>query len=579
MKEFNIKSKAAVKYFENNSNQFQNYDKEEKETQNDKIQLDFNLINGKNNYVYGLRLVNPEKNSFNDSFISDFIKCQNSSKTNLLKYSCEYSFGKEQTLNLELMIKQKNGFKSYQISTSIGEIVGSEHSTKVFDINGIDEKLEVKGKSSRNRMKYLTIHFNLKISSSSNEAISEMAREEYLKNEKYKIYFKIERNNQILYESEAFTDDGKFNMVQIPLNVLNSDFTILFFNYKNQNIGKINTNVKQITHPNEKQKVYFQKRLSLTDNLYIYNVSSIKDEIKFLDYLNHGVRLALDIGIDFTGSNGHPDDLGTLHCRLPDLPQRNPYERAILSCAKIMANYDYDQLFPVYGFGAVIKGQKDVSMCFNINFKEDPNIQYVDNIMKEYYACLDKIYFSGPTYFAPIIKKIISDIKKEDDILEYHVLMILTDGKIEDYEDTVDALVEGSFLPLSVIIVGIGDSPDFKYMEQLDGDEIPLISSNGKKRQRDLVQFVPFNKFEGDEKKLTEEVLDEIPRQIIEYYTLNFLYPELLSNSRIDDSINSTNSSYNNNSNNFNNTSNNNFNNYGDPQNKKTKDSKNNNQK
>ena len=191
MKEFNIKSKAAIKYFENNSNQFQNSDKEEKETQNDKIQLDFNLINGKTNYVYGLRLVNPEKNSFNDSFISDFIKCQNSSKTNLLKYSCEYSFGKEQTLNLELMIKQKNGFKSYQISTSIGEIVGSEHSTKVFDIKGIDEKLEVKNKSSRNRMKYLTIHFNLKISSSSNEAISEMAREEYLKNEKYKIYFKI----------------------------------------------------------------------------------------------------------------------------------------------------------------------------------------------------------------------------------------------------------------------------------------------------------------------------------------------------------------------------------------------------
>jgi hypothetical protein len=222
-------------------------------------------------------------------------------------------------------------------------------------------------------------------------------------------------------------------------------------------------------------------------------------------------------------------------------------------------------------------------MCFNINFKEDPNIQYVDNIMTEYYACLDKIYFSGPTHFAPIINKIISDIKKEDDILEYHVLMILTDGKIDDFQETVDALVEGSFLPLSVIIIGIGDSEEnkkaFEIMEKLDGDEFPLISSNGKKRQRDLVQFVPFYKFEGDEKKLTEEVLDEIPRQIIEYYTLNFLYPELLSNSRIEDSINSTNSSYNNNSNNFNNTSNNNFNNYGEPQNKKTKDSKNNNQK
>ena len=134
----------------------------------------------------------------------------------------------------------------------------------------------------------------------------------------------------------------------------------------------------------------------------------------------------------------------------------------------------------------------------------------------------------------PIINKIISEIKKENDYLEYHVLMILTDGKIDDFEDTVDALVEGSFLPLSVIIVGIGDNPEleeFQKMIELDGDEKPLISRNGKKRQRDLVQFVPFNKFEKDEKKLAEEILDEIPRQIIEYYTLNFLYPDTLKGS------------------------------------------------
>ena len=398
-------------------------------------------------------------------------------------------------------------------------------------------------------MKYLTILFYLDIVSSSNENITKIQKEEYLKNERYKLYFKIVKNNKILYESEAFTDDGKFNFVQIPLAILNSDFSILFFNYKDQNLGKFNTSVSQITHPNERNKLIFQQRLSQTNNLVLYNKSSIKNGISFLDYIKNGVRIALDIGIDFTGSNGHPDDKGTLHCRRPNEKQRNPYERAILACGKIMANYDYDQLFPVYGFGAVIKGQRNTSMCFNINFKEDPNIQFVDNIIKEYYSCLDKIYFSGPTYFAPIINKIIQTIKNENDKLEYHVLMILTDGKIEDFEETVDALVEGSFLPLSVIIIGIGDNkdnPDFKFMEQLDADDIPLISSTGIKRQRDLVQFVPFNKFEGDEKKLTEEVLDEIPRQIIEYYTLNFLYPESLS--KISKNINSNNNnSYNNN--------------------------------
>ena len=42
---------------------------------------------------------------------------------------------------------------------------------------------------------------------------------------------------------------------------------------------------------------------------------------------------------------------------------------------------------------------------------------------------------------------------------------------------------------------------------------------------RDLVQFVPFSKFENDEKKLSMEVLEEIPRQIVDYYTNNNLNP------------------------------------------------------
>ena len=39
---------------------------------------------------------------------------------------------------------------------------------------------------------------------------------------------------------------------------------------------------------------------------------------------------------------------------------------------------------------------------------------------------------------------------------------------------------------ISIIIVGIGDN-DFNDMEILDADDIPLISSNGNKMQRDIV--------------------------------------------------------------------------------------------
>ena len=147
-------------------------------------------------------------------------------------------------------------------------------------------------------------------------------------------------------------------------------------------------------------------------------------------------------------------------------------------------------------------------------------------MLKFYKESLDKVKLHGPTYFAPVIKKVISNInydlenRKFDN--HYYILMILADGIIIDMIETIDYIVEGSKLPLSIVIIGIGDA-DFTNMEKLDGDKIPLVNSFGEIRKRDIVQFVEFNKFKdekgvknGDE--LAEEVLKEIPRQIEEYY-------------------------------------------------------------
>ena len=102
--------------------------------------------------------------------------------------------------------------------------------------------------------------------------------------------------------------------------------------------------------------------------------------------------------------------------------------------------------------------------------------------------------------------------------------MILTDGGITDMKETKDCIVEGSKLPLSIVIIGIGRGP-FDNMDTLDGDKTPLKNSRGKLRERDIVQFVQFNKFKDENginsgEELAEEVLKEIPRQIEEYYNL-----------------------------------------------------------
>jgi len=48
----------------------------------------------------------------------------------------------------------------------------------------------------------------------------------------------------------------------------------------------------------------------------------------------------------------------------------------------------------------------------------------------------------------------------------YYILLILSDGQINDMSQTCDALVEAALLPLSVIIIGIG-SADFTNMNIL----------------------------------------------------------------------------------------------------------------
>ncbi len=47
--------------------------------------------------------------------------------------------------------------------------------------------------------------------------------------------------------------------------------------------------------------------------------------------------------------------------------------------------------------------------------------------------------------------------------------MIFTDGEIMDMEETKRKIIEASFLPISLIIVGIGDF-NFRKMEVLDAD-------------------------------------------------------------------------------------------------------------
>ena len=56
----------------------------------------------------------------------------------------------------------------------------------------------------------------------------------------------------------------------------------------------------------------------------------------------------------------------------------NDYVTAIKSVASVLAPYDYDQQFPVYGFGAKFRYNGEVSHCFPLNFNpQNPEVNGV----------------------------------------------------------------------------------------------------------------------------------------------------------------------------------------------------------
>ena len=74
-----------------------------------------------------------------------------------------------------------------------------------------------------------------------------------------------------------------------------------------------------------------------------------------------------------------------VHVSLMDT-QDNEYQRAIKEVASVLAPYDSDQMIPVYGFGARLPPDGQVSHCFPLNF--NTGSPEVHGVQVSYQYCL-----------------------------------------------------------------------------------------------------------------------------------------------------------------------------------------------
>ncbi|XP_063062946.1 copine-3-like isoform X2 [Engraulis encrasicolus] len=253
----------------------------------------------------------------------------------------------------------------------------------------------------------------------------------------------------------------------------------------------------------------------------------IVKEYTFLDYIMGGCQLNFTVGVDFTGSNGDPRSPDSLHYISPN--GVNEYLSAIWSVGMVIQDYDSDNLFPAFGFGAQIPPTWQVSHEFPLNFDPaNPYCQGIEGVVDAYRRCLPQVKLFGPTNFSPIINHVARfahQAASQKTASEYFVLLIITDGVITDMDQTVAAIVNASRLPMSIIIVGVGRA-DFESMEILDGDDQRLRAQNGELAARDIVQFVPFRDFRNAPSEvLAQSVLAELPEQVSSFFKMVNLKP------------------------------------------------------
>lgn len=130
-------------------------------------------------------------------------------------------------------------------------------------------------------------------------------------------------------------------------------------------------------------------------------------EPTFANYVSGGCQLRMIVAIDATASNGDPRQATSLH-HFQD-HGRNAYEDVIHSLASIVSKFDSDQKFPVWGFGAKVKGE--LSHCFN--FGSGSEVDGINGILDAYRTTFSNgLSMSSPRDFSEVIQRAAIESKR-----------------------------------------------------------------------------------------------------------------------------------------------------------------------
>lgn len=263
-------------------------------------------------------------------------------------------------------------------------------------------------------------------------------------------------------------------------------------------------------------------------------------EQKYLfDYFKSGFKLSCFISLDFSNSIKNPTLIDT----------KENYIGLLKNISNI-ESYIQNHIYYSYGFGAKIFGFSKEETNFNLDFyKNDCSIKNIKGVIQLYEECFKQniIIPNNTIILSPLIRKITKEIYKLYEVRYYNVSFIIIRGIIDksDIKDTIDSIIESSYLPLTTFIIGVGNN-DYSQMMKFFNKK-HKASSIGMLKMRDNIYFVSLvDNFSNNSHELISWCLTKLSQQIISYYDLikcspQDIYDNNLKN--IKDSFNIFNSS------------------------------------
>jgi len=179
----------------------------------------------------------------------------------------------------------------------------------------------------------------------------------------------------------------------------------------------------------------------------------------------------------------------------------------------------------------------------------------LDGILSSYEATLKRMTPAEPRRFAQVIAQASRLASEYHKSLEhkYFVLVLLTNGVSDDMDQVVSEIIRASSLPLSVLLVGVGDA-DFGPLKAAlniqngegggwggssssSGSTSParsLLRTARTIAARDMVRFVACQDLPRcssgssssfDQEALAQALLQELPRHICSYFACHKIQP------------------------------------------------------